>query len=118
MAKSFPLDWQLLDEPVEDIHSLIYYSRGLISSGDSMAREAALLGVESYYLGVRDMPANSVASRFGSLNSPKSMSIGEWVNDAIAKSNNEIRDKQKLIRGRIDDSFIDIVKYINKFIKD
>ena len=41
----YPADWILLQEPIEDIHSLIYYAAGLVSSGDSMAREAALLGV-------------------------------------------------------------------------
>ena len=70
----YPKDWILLEEPVEGIHSLIYYSCALISSGDSMAREAALLGVPSYYLGIRyDMPANYAASRLGVLHNRKSM---------------------------------------------
>lgn len=54
----YPKDWIILNEPVEDIHSLIYYSKLVISSGDSMAREGALLGVKSIYLGDRDMRAN------------------------------------------------------------
>ena len=62
----YPEDWILLEEPVEGIHSLIYYSCALISSGDSMAREAALLGVPSYYLGIRyDMPAKSCCIKAG-----------------------------------------------------
>lgn len=56
----YPSHWKLLQEPVDDIHSLIYYSRGLISSGDSMAREAAILGLPSLYIGTREMAANNV----------------------------------------------------------
>jgi len=44
----YPADWILLQEPIEDIHSLMYYAAGLVSSGDSMAREAALLGIPAY----------------------------------------------------------------------
>ena len=60
MAKYYPEDWILLKEPVDNIHSLIYYSFLLISSGDSMAREGAQLGVPSVYCGFRDMKANKI----------------------------------------------------------
>jgi len=50
--------WEILEEPVDDIHSLMYYSRLVISSGDSMAREGAELGVPSIYCGQRTMKAN------------------------------------------------------------
>lgn len=56
----YPKDWILLEEPVHDIHSLIYHSRMLVSSGDSMAREAAMLGVPSIYCGIREMKANKL----------------------------------------------------------
>jgi predicted glycosyltransferase len=59
----YPKDWILLQEPVEDIHSLIYFSRALISSGDSMAREAAVLGIPSFYVGNRTMAANEVLKK-------------------------------------------------------
>lgn len=59
-AGAYPKNWILLEEPVPDIHSLMYYSRVVISSGDSMAREGAMLGVPSIYAGVRDMPANDI----------------------------------------------------------
>lgn len=59
-AKDYPSEWILLQEPVSDIHSLMYHSRVVISSGDSMAREGAMLGVPSIYAGVRDMPANEI----------------------------------------------------------
>ena len=55
---NYPEDWILLKEPVSDIHSLMYYAYCVISSGDSMAREGAMLGVKSIYCGSRDMEAN------------------------------------------------------------
>jgi uncharacterized protein len=58
MKAAYPSDWILLNEPVSDIHSLIYYSKIAIASGDSMAREAAMLGVPSIYCGIREMSAN------------------------------------------------------------
>lgn len=56
--EQYPKDWILLKEPVNDIHSLIYYSRAVVSSGDSMAREGAMLGVPGIYCGFREMKAN------------------------------------------------------------
>ena len=56
----YPSDWIILEEPVEDIHSLMYYSSVVLSSGDSMAREGAMLGVPSIYAGNRFMPANEI----------------------------------------------------------
>ena len=37
-----------------------YFSKVVISSGDSMAREGAQLGVPSFYCGVRDMFSNRI----------------------------------------------------------
>jgi len=59
--------WTVLDEPVQDIHSLIYYSKAVISSGDTVAREAAVLGVPAIYCGERIMRANSELMRLGLL---------------------------------------------------
>lgn len=56
----YPEEWLILEEPVADIHSLMYFSQIVISSGDSMAREGAMLGVPSIYAGNRDMPANVI----------------------------------------------------------
>lgn len=83
----YPADWILLQEPIEDIHSLIYYSAGLVSSGDSMAREAALLGVPSYYLGIRySMPANAAASKVANLQNQRTMGFEAWVREYITKN--------------------------------
>ncbi len=57
--------WQVLEEPVSDIHSLMYYSALVASNGDSMAREGAQLGVPSVYLGRRSMKANDALYAMG-----------------------------------------------------
>jgi uncharacterized protein len=49
----------ILKEPVANLHTLINYSRLVISSGDTMAREACLMGVPCIYTGGRNMLANS-----------------------------------------------------------
>jgi predicted glycosyltransferase len=63
----YPKNWIILEEPVTNIHSLIFYSKVLVSSGDSMAREAAQLGVPSIYCGFRAMHANNILINKGIL---------------------------------------------------
>jgi len=60
LKDQYPSSWTILREPIKDIHSLMYYSKLVMSSGDSVAREGALLGVPAIYLGSRDMPANNI----------------------------------------------------------
>ncbi|MCG8309275.1 MAG: DUF354 domain-containing protein [Cytophagales bacterium] len=67
LKNQYPDSWKILNEPVKDIHSLMYYSKLVMSSGDSMAREGAMLGVPSIYLGNRDMPANRILLEKGML---------------------------------------------------
>lgn len=50
----------ILEEPVGDIYSLLKYSALTISAGDTMAREATLLGTPSIYTGGRVLPVDSV----------------------------------------------------------
>lgn len=108
----YPEDWILLQEPIEDIHSLIYYSAGLVSSGDSMAREAALLGVPSYYLGVRhSMPANAAASKVANLQNELTMPFSEWIK-TLECDPKEAEQKQQELREYIDSKFIDINEYM------
>ena len=117
----YPADWILLQEPIEDIHSLIYYAAGLVSSGDSMAREAALLGVPSYYLGIRySMPANAAASKVASLQNQKTMPFEERVKEiGDAGTTAEQRtEQQDALRARIDEAFIDINAYMLRLVED
>lgn len=118
----YPEDWILLQEPIEDVHSLIYYSAGLVSSGDSMAREAALLGVPSYYLGIRhSMPANAAASKVASLQNQKMQPFGEWikgVNELMNEGVNELTKQQNALREHIDIEFIDINEYMLSLVEN
>ena len=113
----YPDSWILLQEPIEDIHSLIYYSAGLVSSGDSMAREAALLGVPAYYLGIRySMPANAAASKVASLQNQKTMDFAEWIK-SLPTDVKVCEKRQRELREHIDESFIDINEYMLNLIE-
>ena len=113
----YPADWILLQEPIEDIHSLIYYAAGLVSSGDSMAREAALLGVPSYYLGIRySMPANAAASKVASLQNQRTMGFEEWIG-SLPTDPTECAKKQDELREHIDGEFIDINGYMLELVE-
>lgn len=56
----------ILEEPIEDLYSIVSFAKFVISSGDTMAREACLLGVPCIYTGGRQMFANKffVENRF------------------------------------------------------
>jgi predicted glycosyltransferase len=56
---------RILKEPVNDIHSLMYYAAFTIASGDSMARESCLLGTPAIYTGGRNMSINAELERRG-----------------------------------------------------
>lgn len=114
----YPKEWILLEEPIEDIHSLIYYSAGLVSSGDSMAREAALLGVPAYYLGIRyDMPANAAAAKVANLQNQKTSDFATWVKNLEVDAK-EAEQKQHALRQHIDEEFIDINAYMMELVKN
>ena len=113
-SDKYPASWAILEEPVTDIHSLIFYSRGMISSGDSMAREASLLGVDSFYLGIRNMPANNIAKKISRLKTNSETNVYSWLQELLRKSDDEIKLNQNNTRKKIDKYFIDIVEYIEK----
>lgn len=47
----FKKDCIIIEEPIEDIHSLLKYALFTVSSGDSMARESCLVGTPTIYTG-------------------------------------------------------------------
>lgn len=101
----YPSNWIILNEPVKDLHSLIYYSKLLISSGDSMAREAAILGVPSIYCGKRIMAANEVLIREGMLFHLKIEDVPIVVNNII-NGKIQIQNQEKFrffLKNRWDD---------------
>ncbi len=57
----------ILEEPLGDVYSLIHFARFALSSGDSMAREAALLGVPCIYTGGRKMKVNEPFLEWGGI---------------------------------------------------
>lgn len=93
----YPEDWIMLREPVSDIHSLIYYSRALISSGDSMAREACILGVPSFYCGGRKMAVNEYLLSTGLFSDVKPGLLPSRINEIRSNSNDRTVFRNKLL---------------------
>ncbi|MHB8104699.1 MAG: DUF354 domain-containing protein [Dehalococcoidales bacterium] len=58
LIKQFEKQCKILDEPVDDIYSLLHYALFTISSGDTMARESCLVGTPAIYSGGRKMSVN------------------------------------------------------------
>jgi predicted glycosyltransferase len=111
LKELYPKNWIILEEPVSDIHSLMYYSSVIISSGDSMAREGAMLGVPSVYLGYRDMPANQILIDKGIL---FKLNLKETI---VFLKNQKVFD-QKKIREQLFNEWDDVTELIiNLFYK-
>jgi len=111
----YPSDWILLKEPVSDIHSLIYYSRCLISSGDSMAREGAMLGVPSVYCGFREMKANRVMVDEGMLVCEQPEHCPALLEEIVSGS--KPFEAQDAFRNRLLQQWEDVTLYIIQLIK-
>jgi uncharacterized protein len=118
-ADKYPAHWIILQEPVNDIHSLIYYSSLVISSGDSMAREGAMLGVPSVYCGIREMKANDILIQLGILKHLPADSALGFINKVIAEKFN--KEKQTGTRQQLLEKWDDMTAFmkeqINRFKK-
>jgi uncharacterized protein len=57
----------ILEEPLDDLYSIMAHAKFMISSGDSMARESALLGVPCIYTGGRNMYVNNPFLKWGGI---------------------------------------------------
>jgi predicted glycosyltransferase len=113
-AKFYPKNWIILKEPIEDIHSLIYYSKLVVSSGDSIAREGAQLGIPSVYCGVRKMFANQILIDKNLLiheNAKNLPSIIKAYND-LTFTPIELERKQLAIRENLNNEWDDITSFI------
>lgn len=111
----YPKDWIILQEPLNDIYSLIYFSKLAISSGDSMARESAMLGVPSIYCGVRDMRANKIMIEKGMLFKINPNELPNFVAKIVS---GEMRfEDQALFRRRLLSEWDDVTEFIIKQIK-
>ncbi len=117
---NYPKEWLILQEPVKDIHSLMYYSKYVVSSGDSMAREGGLLGVSSAYIGFRDMPANRLLIDKGVLIASSPKEVADIINTQFEKDTVSLFDQDKF-RENLDREWVDmtdlILSIINKLKK-
>lgn len=110
-------DCIILDEPVSDIFSLLFYSLFAISSGDTVARETALLGVPTVYTGGRKMVVNEVLIQAGALYEFSKLSeiekiIDDFTNDKKIQVKSNIN---YLIKEEWEDTTSIILKHINDF---
>lgn len=106
----YPGDWIQLREPVDDIHSLMYHSKIVISSGDSMAREGAMLGVPSLYCGDRDMAANRVLMSKGMLAQVTPEDVPMRVRDRLEEEDRG--EEQTRYRNALHDEWEDVTDRI------
>lgn len=117
-ADQYPSNWILLQEPVPEIHSLMYFSKAVISSGDSMAREGAMLGVPSFYVGFRDMAANRFIQKEGRF----FVVTPEQLAHELTKVLNDFKKSQVAYRNELKEKWVNVtemmynlvMKYISK----
>ena len=112
-------DCIILEEPVSDIYSLLYYALFAISSGDTVARETALLGVPTIYTGGRTMVVNEALVKEGLMfESTNVKDILEHIDNLTIESKFETRkNSRRLIENNWDDTTSVILKHINDFIE-
>lgn len=110
MKHAYPSNWILLPSKEPGVHSLIYFSALLVSSGDSMAREGAALGVRSIYCGSRMMRANIAYERIGLLVHLRPEKIQHEL-DELAMTVWDINRKE-IIRNAMDSMWIDVNEHI------
>lgn len=111
----YPRDWILLEEPISDIHSLMFHSKLVVSSGDSMAREGSMLGVPSIYCGVREMKANSVMIEKGMLYHVPIDDLPIAIEKILIDNRNE---NQVEFRESLNNEWIDATAFILNRIKN
>lgn len=114
IAHKFPKHWIILQEPVGDIHSLIYYSKLVLSSGDSMAREGAMLGVPSIYCGIRKMKANEMLMNLHILKFLPGKEALFTINEVVTKEFDKLA--QDSIRNQLLENWDDMIDFMKKQI--
>lgn len=114
MANRFPPHWIILQEPVSAIHALMYYSKMVVSSGDSMAREGAMLGVPGVYCGTRKMKANELLIQAGLLEHLPGDSALPAINKAIEEKFDT--EKQTTTRDQLLEQWDDMTAFMKEQI--
>lgn len=110
----YPKHWKHVIEPEKDIHSLIYFSKIVISSGDSMAREGAMLGVPSIYCGVREMKVNKILIGKKMLYKISSSEVIGFVNEILNGKLN--LPEQNIFREQLLKEWIDVNEFFTQII--
>jgi predicted glycosyltransferase len=106
----YPAEWIILQEPLRDIHSLIYFSSIVISSGDSMAREGTQLGVPSIYCGSREMQANQLLIDKKLMFKIEPDSVPGFVRRIL---NNDLQlEKQDDFRTKLLNEWVDVTEFV------
>ncbi|MCX6166339.1 MAG: DUF354 domain-containing protein, partial [Ignavibacteriae bacterium] len=112
----YPDNWIILNEPAADFYSLIYYSKLIISTGDSMPREAAMLGVPGIYCGFRKMKANDILITKGMVFHCKQDEVIPMVKNIV---NNKILFKEKeIFRNELMNEWDDVTELIVNIVKN
>ena len=101
----------ILKEPIEDIYSLLKYSAFTISSGDTMAREASLLGTPSIYTGGRALPVDEDLIKNKCMFKVDELNNVEDIAKNIIKSNWKIK-VQNIIKQKIENEWDDTTEII------
>lgn len=107
----------ILEEPVTDIYSLMYYALFAISSGDTVARETALLGVPTLYTGGRAMVVNEALVKAGSMFELTNVAkIEQLITQITIDKKEAIRSNiLNLVENKWDDTTEVILNQINAF---
>ena len=105
----------ILDEPVEDIFSLIKFAKFSISSGDTVARESALLSTPCIYTGNRNMIMNKPLIDLEMIIEVKEINeIGKSIDYLFLNAESRLT-KMNIQLTQYDDTTEVIINEINKF---
>ncbi|PID27538.1 MAG: hypothetical protein CSB55_08665 [Candidatus Cloacimonadota bacterium] len=112
-------DCIILKEPVKDINSILAFAKMAITSGDTMAREASLLGTYTIYTGNREMLIHEDFYKIGIMfNEISREEIIGRVKSVLEDKNDKQAMKDKIdsmIINKWDDMTKVILKHINDF---
>tara|TARA_B100001059_G_scaffold20638_1_gene16762 strand:+ start:22070 stop:23092 length:1023 start_codon:yes stop_codon:yes gene_type:complete len=116
LSEVFIDDCILLEEPVSDIYSLLYNALFTITSGDTVARESAILGVPTIYTGMRKMAVNKVLVDEGLMIESSSVKdILRYINTITNQKKQETRSiSRDLIKNKWEDTTSVILSHIQR----
>lgn len=119
LKDDFNVDCIILKEPISDIYSLLYYSLFAVSSGDTVARETALLGVPTIYTGGRTMVVNKALVEAGLMfESTNVKNIIKFMNTLSSDKKKENKENSlNLIKNKWENTTSVILKHVEDFIK-